>query len=150
MNAGMTLIVKTTARLVLTFIMVFAAALALYGHVTPGGGFAGGAVAACGLILMLLAFGRLETAKVVGKQGASTWECVGALGFLVIALVGYTAGMFFTNVLPEGETFRLLSAGTVLWSNVAIFVKITAGLFAVYAVLAAFRMAEEPTQEERP
>ena len=143
MDKGMTLIVKTVTRLVLTFVFVFAIAIALYGHVTPGGGFAGGAILACGLILMLLAFGREEAFAVLSKEGASVWDCLGALAFLAIAFLGLRGGNFFLNFLSKGESFRLLSSGTVLWSNVAIFIKVGACLYAVYVVLAAFRMSDK-------
>ncbi|MFH0911405.1 MAG: MnhB domain-containing protein [Planctomycetota bacterium] len=141
---GMTLIVKTVTRIMLDFIVVFAAALTLYGHVTPGGGFAGGSVLACGLILVLLAYGRRETYRRFPLERASAWDATGALMFLAIALAGLGAGTFFRNFLAKGRTFRVLSAGTILWSNIAIFLKVGACLFLVYAVLVAF----QPTDEE--
>ena len=55
---GMTLIVKTITRLVLGFIVILSASTILYGHITPGGGFAGGVMIACGFILLVLAFGK--------------------------------------------------------------------------------------------
>ncbi|NQT18078.1 MAG: MnhB domain-containing protein, partial [Planctomycetes bacterium] len=54
----MTPIVKTITRLILGFIVVFSASVILYGHITPGGGFAGGSMLACGFVLLLLAFGK--------------------------------------------------------------------------------------------
>jgi len=140
--SGMTLIVKTITRLIVGFIAVFGASIILHGHLTPGGGFAGGSMLACGFVLLLLAFGKEETHKVLTEPTASAWDSLGALGFLCIALLGYLAGTFFTNFLPHGTPFRLISAGTVMWSNVAIGIKVGACLFAVYLVLAAFRASE--------
>ena len=139
---GMTLIVKTITRLIVGFIVVFGASVILHGHLTPGGGFAGGSMLACGLVLLLLAFGKKETHEVLTEPGAAMWDSLGALGFLCIALLGYVAGVFFTNFLPHGTPFKLISAGTVMWSNIAIGIKVAACLFAVYVLLAAFRASE--------
>ena len=43
---GMTLIVKTVARIVAGFILLFGIYIVIHGHVSPGGGFAGGIIIA--------------------------------------------------------------------------------------------------------
>ena len=48
---GMTLVVKAIARIVGGFIFLYGCYIVLYGHLSPGGGFAGGAFIAAGLIL---------------------------------------------------------------------------------------------------
>ena len=58
---GMSLIVKNTARLVAGFIAVFGIYIALTGHLSPGGGFAGGVILAAAAVLVILAFGLLAT-----------------------------------------------------------------------------------------
>ena len=51
---GMTLIVKQVTKLVIGFILVYSCAVVLYGHLSPGGGFVGGVMLACGFILLVL------------------------------------------------------------------------------------------------
>jgi len=138
-RAGMSVIVKTVARLVASFILIFGIYIVLYGHITPGGGFAGGIIIACSLVLMLLAFGRQVVFGFVGERSPKIWDCVGALAFLLIATAGYFGDSFFHNLFAKGEPFRLLSAGTIPLSNIAIGVKVSAGLFGVYLVLTRFR-----------
>jgi multisubunit Na+/H+ antiporter MnhB subunit len=140
--SGMTPIVKTITRLILGFIVVFSASVILYGHITPGGGFAGGSMLACGFVLLLLAFGKEGSRAVLTENGASIWDSLGAFAFLCIALLGYAAKAFFVNFLPHGAPFRLISAGTVMWSNIAIGIKVAACLFLIYLVLAAFRPSD--------
>jgi len=140
--SGMTEIVKTITRLVVGFIVVFGSSVVLHGHLTPGGGFAGGAILACGFVLLLLAFGKKGAAEVLSESGATAWDSFGAFTFLGIALVGYAGGAFFKNFLPLGTPFHLVSTGTVIWCNVAIGIKVGACLFAVYLVLAAFRPSD--------
>jgi len=139
---GMTLVVKTVTRLLAGFILLFGSYLVIYGHLGPGGGFSGGVVLACGLILVVLAFGRRFVEQFVTERAAGLWDSAGALGFLGIALLGYLAGGFFRNFLhgePVGAPFELVSGGTIPLSNIAIGIKVSACLFMVFVVLAAFR-----------
>ncbi len=143
MPPGMSLIVKTVTRLVASFIVLFGVYVALSGHVSPGGGFAGGAIIAGGLILVLLAFGRHETHRLVTHRMALAWDCGGACAFLAISLLGYLAGGYFLNFLTTGEPFTLASAGTIPLSNAAIGAKVGGALFGVFLALAVFRPARK-------
>jgi len=140
---GMTLIVKTITRLILGFIIVFAVSIVFYGHLTPGGGFAGGVMLACVFILLVLAFGKDTANRIVGEKALSAWDCIGALGFMGIALFGFTQGVFFKDFLTSGTPLRLISGGTIMWSNIAIGIKVSASLFAVFVALALFRINRE-------
>ena len=137
---GMTLIVKTITRLVIGFIIVFAGNIVLYGHLTPGGGFAGGVMLACALILLILAFGKKTALDIVSDKALSAWDSIGALGFLAIAFAGFAGGFFFTNVIMRGTPLRLISGGTIMWSNIAIGIKVSACLVVVFLALVIFRM----------
>jgi len=141
---GMSLIVKNTTRLVAGFIALFGAYIVLYGHVTPGGGFAGGVIVAGALVLVVLAFGERFSREVISHEVVRTSDAVGALAFLGVALLGYLAGAFFAN-FPDwlGTPGNLLSAGTIPISNLAIGVKVGAGLFGVFLALALFRRRGE-------
>lgn len=136
---GMTLIVKTITDFVVGFIVVFGAYIVLYGHITPGGGFAGGVIVACGFILVMLAQGRDVAYARLGQRTASILDSAGALAFLIIAWSGVWGGYFFMNILVKGTPFRLLSSGTILANNIAIGLKVSTSLFLVFSALAVFR-----------
>jgi len=136
---GMTLIVKTITDFVVGFIVVFGAYIVLYGHITPGGGFAGGVIVACGFILVMLAQGRDVAYARLSHRTASILDSVGALTFLIIAWAGVWGGYFFMNILVKGTPFRLLSSGTILANNIAIGLKVSTSLFLVFSALAVFR-----------
>jgi len=140
---GMTLIVKTITRLVLGFIIIYSGSIILYGHLTPGGGFAGGVMLACAFILIVLAMGKNAALDIVTENKLSAWDCIGALAFLVIALLGLVLGDFFTNFIVRGTPLRLISGGTIMWSNIAIGIKVSASLFAVFMALACLRLTGE-------
>ncbi len=52
---GMTLIVKKTTQLIAGMIFMYGIYVIVHGHLTPGGGFAGGVIVAGSLILITLA-----------------------------------------------------------------------------------------------
>jgi multicomponent Na+:H+ antiporter subunit B len=133
---GMSILVKRITRITVCLIFLYGLYIAFHGHLSPGGGFAGGVIFALSLIHIVLAFGKEKTINVLSRAGASMLESAGALAFLLIGVTGFAAGAFYFNFLPRGENFFLFSSGTVLLSNLAVFVKVGAGLFAVFCVLA--------------
>jgi multicomponent Na+:H+ antiporter subunit B len=145
-QAGMTLIVKNTAKLVGGFIAVFGVYIALTGHLGPGGGFAGGVILAAAAVLIVLAFGREFASKVITEPICHVSDSGGAMLFMAIALLGYLAGTFFVNFAPLGRLGHLASAGTIPISNLAILVKVGAGLAGAFLALSAFRPTA-PNQE---
>ena len=132
----MTLIVKTITRLTVGLILLFGIYIVLHGHITPGGGFAGGVIIALSFIHLMLAFGKDLALKKLSEAQASFFESLGAIMFLTIAILGFVGGYFFLNFfLDKGEPFKLFSAGIIPLCNVAICFKVGAGLFAIFAAL---------------
>jgi len=143
--SGMSLIVKNTTRLVAGFITLFGVYVVLYGHVTPGGGFAGGVILAGALVLIVLAFGESFSRKVLPHPFVQVSDSLGAMAFLAVAVSGYLVGTFFTNFLERGQAGALFSAGTIPVSNLAIGIKVGAGLFGAFLALAMFRWRDRKT-----
>lgn len=135
-QVGMTVIVKTITRLTVGLILLYGIYIVLHGHLTPGGGFAGGVIIALSFIHLMLAFGRELALKKLSQTAASVLESLGALMFLSIALFGLTGGYFFFNFFPQkGRPFDLFSAGIIPLCNIAISLKVGAGLFAIFVIL---------------
>jgi len=108
-------------------------------------------------VLLMLAFGREFVEENLSLPVASRLDCVGALLFAAVALFGlfFGAASFFYNYLhqdylAEKETaLRLISAGTIPLSNIAIGLKVGASLFLVVLVLSIFRPEPSGSKEER-
>lgn len=135
---GMTLIVKTVTRLTVGLIMLYGLYITFHGHLTPGGGFAGGVILALSFIHLILAFGKEFALKKINETISSFGESIGAVLFLTIAVVGFSAGYFFKNCLGKGAPFKLFSAGIILPCNLAIFLKVGLGLFSAFLCLILF------------
>ncbi|MGQ9629301.1 MAG: MnhB domain-containing protein [bacterium] len=152
---GMTLIVKTITRWMKVFIFLYGIYITITGHLTPGGGFAGGVIIACSYILLTLAYGKEFSLQRFSKRMASELDSVGAMLFLVVALLGLglgAGGMFFANFLQQrypGRSFQLLSSGTIPISNIAICIKVGASLFIAFIIMSVLRIvtAEDGTKK---
>ena len=142
-RTGMTLIVKTITRLTVGLILIFGIYIILHGHVSPGGGFAGGVIVALSFVHMMLAFGKDIAATKVSRGMASNLESIGALMFLGVALLGFWGGTFFLNVFSKGKPFDLFSAGTIPLSNISIGIKVGVGLFAIFLALVILEKTKE-------
>lgn len=135
---GMSIIVKTLSRILAGFIFLYGSYIILHGHLTPGGGFAGGVILAASFILLVLSFGAAEIKEKSSYTFSSIIESIGGLMFLSLALLGLLAGtFFFTNILSKGTPLRILSAGIIPLANIAIGMKVGAGLLSIFIALAA-------------
>lgn len=137
---GMSEIVQSVAKMVFPFIVLYGISLILYGHITPGGGFAGGVILTGGFVLLVLAFGTDYAFRILPVNVAKALDSIGALGFLAVALLGFIGGAFFYNFLPKGHIFHLWSSGTIIISNIMIGLKVVAALFIAIAVISKARL----------
>lgn len=141
---GMSTIVQTIARLLAGILFLYGCYIILHGHLTPGGGFAGGVLICAGFILMSLATGSVEAVERNSYTLSSVFESLGGAAFLGLALAGYVAGSFFfvnSGLFDTGSPLRLLSGGLIMPANIAIGTKVGAGLFAIFLALGASRFA---------
>jgi len=143
---GMGVVVQTVARWLRGFILLYGIYIILYGHVTPGGGFAGGVIIACGFVLLTLAGGQKLGLSFFSKRAASTFDSLGVLIFLVLAWLGmWVGGAFFQNFIGTSEQarFTLFSGGLIPLSNIGLGMKVASSLFLVFSVLAALRIVAD-------
>jgi len=105
------LVLSTGCRALFPFILLLGVYLFVHGHLTPGGGFQGGAV--IGSAFLLLHLGCPD--RGISRIGTDLTESFSGLSFAIVGLVGLGIGGFFLyNFLPEGEIFSLFSAGRKL------------------------------------
>ncbi|MBN2465231.1 hypothetical protein JXD38_06375 [candidate division WOR-3 bacterium] len=139
---GMSPVVQVIARLLAGLLFLFGTYIVMHGHLTPGGGFAGGVLVAAAFILMSLAFGSVEHTERNSYTLSSVVESLGGVLFVCLALAGYVAvAYFFQNAATygTGTPLKLISGGMILPANIAIGIKVGAGLFAVFLALGASR-----------
>lgn len=136
---GMTSIVKTITDWTKGLIVVLGIYIVLYGHLSPGGGFAGGVVIAVGLILATLAYGEDSLSKKFAKK----LDSLSAITFSAIAFIALCIGKpFFENFIMKifkMKPFRLVTAGTIPLSNIAIGLKVSSSIFLIFMFIASMK-----------
>jgi len=138
---GMSVIVKKVSQLVSGLVFMYGIYIITHGHLTPGGGFAGGAVLAGAFILLVLAYGN-ELVKLKKKEeGSSVTESLAVLTFILLATVALLIGthVFFKNWLPKGVVGDLISAGIIPLYNIVVGIEVGAALFTIFLALAIYR-----------
>jgi multisubunit Na+/H+ antiporter MnhB subunit len=139
-NEGMTLIVKTVARLTSWLILLYGFYLITHGHLTSGGGFAGGLVIALSFIHLTLAYGRNFVDKRINLGLMCRVMSGGGLAFLLLGWLSLImTGKFFGQLFPKGRLFNLLSGGTVPLINVFIGLNVGLLLYIGFSYLVKFR-----------
>jgi multisubunit Na+/H+ antiporter MnhB subunit len=142
-NEGMTLIVKTVTRISVWMILLYGIYIIFHGHLSPGGGFAGGVIIALAFLNVMLAYGRKFTREWLNIRFLHDVESASATLFLVIGILGLSiGGAFLANFMTKGKLFALLSAGTILPLNIIIGIKVGMSLFLVVWVLAGSKTTE--------
>lgn len=123
------LVLYTGCRFLFPLILLFGAYIFIHGHLTPGGGFQGGAIIASGFLLTYLGC----RGRRVHEAWSSAVESLGGLTFVVLGLAGLTAvGHYFLSAfLPTGIPGQLFSAGIVPLIYIAIGLKVGSELAGV-------------------
>ncbi len=126
------IIVRTGVRVLFPFIILFGVYIFVHGHLTPGGGFPGGAVISSGILALILGlesfnFNRTLTRIIEGLAG---------LFYVLIGFGGLVLkNSFLANFLPTGTVGLLISAGFVALIYITIGIKVGAELSAGVAEL---------------
>lgn len=138
---GMTLIVKKTTQLIAGIIFMYGIYVIVHGHLTPGGGFAGGVIVAGSLILVTLAYGSDFMKLMKEESGTAIIESLATLMVIVIAVAGLFFGtkIFFNNFLPKGIVGQLVSAGVLPLYNICVGTEVAASIFIIFLSLIIFK-----------
>lgn len=104
-------LLTTASRLLVPLILLLGAYVFVNGHLTPGGGFQGGAIIASASLLLLLT----DPLRHFSHRLISIIESISGLIFISIGVLGlFLAGGFLDNrILPIGEFGALFSAGAI-------------------------------------
>lgn len=126
-------IIRTVCKFVIPIILVFGVYILLNGHLSPGGGFSGGAIMASALIIYGLVWGGERASKAIPAK---------VLKIIVLCALGFYACSktysFFTganhlhSIISPGVPGRILSAGLILPLNVAVGFVVCCTMYSFY------------------
>ncbi|MDD3655623.1 MAG: MnhB domain-containing protein [Atribacterota bacterium] len=159
MREEMSRIVRTITNLIYGFIAVYGFYVIIHGHLTPGGGFQGGAIVASAFALLLVTYGNKNTQSFLAKDILSLLESTGLVLFITFAFFGLGATFFYNFLSNSGGLFGspatigvnpgdLNTGGTITLMNMAVGLEVLAALGVI--VLTMSVAAETIQKKEKP
>lgn len=128
-------VLQHIAKILVPFVMLFGVYIMFNGHLSAGGGFAGGAVLGAGMILYLSAFGSAKTSRFLNEKVVNlivssclTFYC------LAKSYSFYTGANGLPSVIGHGTPGELISAGLILPLNIAVGFVVACTMYSFYAV----------------
>jgi len=144
----MTRIVRAAAGILFPFVLIFGFYIVAHGHLTPGGGFQGGAVIATGIVLLIAAFGAGEIGRRISPGALKGSEALGLLLFIGTAAAAFgfggtffanwlaNGGAVFGNVVPFGPNPGDLNTGGVIpLMNLAVGIEVLGALSVIVMLM---------------
>ncbi len=133
----------------------------LGGHITPGGGFQGGAMIAGAFIFCAVVYGLKENPIHFSHNFMAAMESVGALAYVFLGIAGlifsgfylYNLGVDLNNLVPAfiQNIFNYddpIDAGIIPYLNIMVGLKVLVGLSAVVIAFMQFNHKEDGENEE--
>ncbi len=105
-------LLKTSSRLLFPLLLMFGIYVFINGHLSPGGGFQGGAIIASAIVLRVLA----EPNRKTGHTVMSVIESLSGLAYIGIGAAGallIVNGFLDNRLIPLGAYGSLFSAGLI-------------------------------------
>lgn len=128
-------ILQACATILVPLILMFGMYVIMNGHISPGGGFSGGAVMGAGLILYLNAFGFKKTERFFTFK---TFKVVSvcALTFYAVSKTYsfFTGANHLHSIISPGTPGRLFSAGLIPYLNLAVGLVVCCTMYAFYTL----------------
>jgi len=143
---GMTIIVKKISQIICPLIFMFGLYIIVHGHLTPGGGFAGGVILAGAFILQILANGKILPKLRKEEESLEFMESAAILGFLILAGLGLLFSgsiVFFSNFLDRGEIGKLISGGFIPIENIVIGAEVCAAVATIFIAMLVYKDEEK-------
>ncbi len=121
-------IIQIGSQILFPMIILLGGYVFIHGHLSPGGGFQGGAIIATASLLMLISYRKFKV-----SHNAITWiESIAGVVFASLGFIGLVLGRtFLENFLPTGELNDLLSGGIIGIIYIAVGFKVASELTGV-------------------
>jgi multicomponent Na+:H+ antiporter subunit B len=143
------IIIKTLARVLVPFILLYALYVIMHGHHSPGGGFQGGVIMGASLVLLVITHGLKETQKRMSEKSVAIFS---SLGVLIYAGIGVLCLILLGNFLDYSKLAKLLNVPLAQARSLGILgVEIGVGLAVMAVMFSIFyniAMGEKRSEED--
>ena len=124
-------------------ILLFGIYILLNGHISPGGGFSGGAILGAALIILSSALGFSTTDRILTYKRLNLLSFA-ALGFYALSkcYVFFTGANHIHNGIPKGTPGAIFSAGLILPLNIAVGLVVACTMYGFYSLFRRGRIGD--------
>ena len=128
-------ILQGTAFVLCPIIFIFGIYIILNGHLSPGGGFSGGAILGAGMILYVSAFGFRKTQRFFNEHIYKVAKITALCMYGIIGSYFYITGANgIENHIPLGQPGHILSGGIILPIDICVGLEVACTMYAFYAL----------------
>lgn len=129
------IILQRAATVLVPLILLYGIYVIMNGHLSPGGGFSGGAVMGAGLILFASAFGFARAERFFTLRTFRVFS-VCALAFYAVSKTYsfFTGANHLDSFITPGTPGALFSAGLIPYLNLAVGLVVCCTMYAFYAL----------------
>ncbi len=136
-------IIKFAVKILTPIIVVFGIYILFNGHISPGGGFSGGAILGTGLILFAMAYGEEKAAKVIPEKFVNTVIIISLSFYCLSKSYSFFTGNEFNglhSIISPGTPGDILSGGLILPLNVAVGLVVCCTMYSFYMIFKRGRL----------
>lgn len=126
-------IVHTMCKVIIPVILLFGVYVLVNGHLSPGGGFSGGAILSSALIIYAMVWGDQRSHGAIREKTVRRTTAL-ALGFYVVSKTCsfYMGANGLAGGIAAGVPGRIFSAGLILPLNVAVGLVVCCTMYSFY------------------
>lgn len=129
-------ILKEVSKLVIPFIQIFGVYVIFHGHLSPGGGFAGGTIIGASFILFRIVYGKEEAKSKFKYKFLMSTLCASTILYGVLKGYSFISGGSELHLPgpPLGTPGKILSGGFILPLNILVGAIVSITIYFFYSL----------------
>ena len=140
------LILRVVAKLLISFMALFALYVQFHGDFGPGGGFQAGVIFAAALIFYAIIFGLPAARRVVPDWLVETMLAAGVLIYALVGVAGLLlGGNYLDYFVLAGDPVHGQHRG-IFWVEIGVLVTVAGVMLKIFYMFAGRAGAERPPQ----
>jgi len=125
-------VLQASAQILYPLTLLLGLYLTLFGHLSPGGGFSGGVVAASGLLLCVMSIGVQTVYRRLSGAGIERLEWALPMVIVVVSVLPFLFGRpILSRLLPVGQAGHVFGSTSILLLNTLVALKVLIGSWMV-------------------
>lgn len=128
------MILREIGKMILPFTQVFGIYVIIFGHISPGGGFAGGTILGASLILSRIVDSENKFTRKLGFEALLKAATICIMAYGIVKGYSFITGGSHIEAphLPKGVAGNIFSGGYILPLNIAVGIIVAITIYIFY------------------